>query len=693
MGYHRRHGGGYTNYAVALAFTLLSTATVHAQPTADPAAATSTSVPDAATSTSVPAATTSTAGSAAATSTSVPQVVARGLSSGATAALIIGLVLAGCTIYGVVMYLKHQRLQDAALATRKLDSHDDSPPYIEAGRHGSDDFDAYFGKQPPLNGAAASHCVKFATARGAMLAPPHVAVDINLLRAKSTPAMLSSSMSKQDALPRVSMAAVDDTPNDTVTAMRSYRSMIQQTMGDSVDVAWMSPNLWTTSDVLAEIKDSKARRFVARLPVELKTRDPSEKDMEAVVAFARLTGDFSFLSLTDLRIMALTYMFERELHGIDHIRKTPKVSETKVTGPKIPASKVRCRYLQTPGGCRNGATCPFSHNLKDKAASTEPLPPIDAPCRYFNSDTGCNAGDACRFQHIKVDTPLVPTSTTSPDDASAHTTSLQVEAATVETLSPVQEVEALVESAALPPPAVGPLRNANVKSRILSAGFGASTNAGAEGDDGKNWVHNDNKAEYTHSPFGSGKLTQAIDANVVQVGCITTDYSMQNVLLQMGLHLISTDGMVINRVKQWVLKCAACYKTTTELDRQFCPVCGNNTMERIACSLDKDTEQLTLYTRANRPANLRGSKFSLPMPTGGRSGDLLLREDQLMHGIWAQRQKSSAKVLKSAFGEHVAHDLGVKAEKQTTITVGYGRMNPNSQKGRERRGKKKRHTD
>ncbi|RQM29216.1 hypothetical protein B5M09_012929 [Aphanomyces astaci] len=241
MEYHRRHGGGYTNYAVALAFTLLSTATVHAQPTADPAAATSTSVPDAVTSTSAPAATTSTAGSAAATSTSVPQVVARGLNSGATAALIIGLVLAGCTIYGVVMYLKHQRLQDAALATRKLDSHDDSPPYIEAGRHGSDDFDAYFGKQPPLNGAAASHCVKFASARGAMLAPPHVAVDINLLRAKSTPAMLSSSMSKQDALPRVSMAAVDETPNDTVTAMRSYRSMIQQTMGDSVDVAWMSP--------------------------------------------------------------------------------------------------------------------------------------------------------------------------------------------------------------------------------------------------------------------------------------------------------------------------------------------------------------------------------------------------------------------------------------------------------------------
>ncbi|KAF0690509.1 Aste57867_18099 [Aphanomyces stellatus] len=435
------------------------------------------------------------------------------------------------------------------------------------------------------------------------------------------------------------------------------------------DLTNVAENLWTTNDVLAEIKDSKARRFVARLPVDLQTRDPSEKDMEAVVNFSRLTGDFQFLSLTDLRIMALAYMFERETNGIEHIRTTPKVSTTKVTGPKVPAAKVRCRYLQTPGGCRNGDKCPFSHNLKDNAAA-EPLPKINAPCRYFNSESGCTAGDDCRFQHVKVEPSAAVTEQATEDE--------------------IEEQDKVNET--LPPPAAAfpaAMRNANVKSRILSAGFSASSNAGAEDDDGKNWVSAENAAEYAQSPFGSDKVVQAVDSTI-QVGCITTDYSMQNVMLQMGLHLISTDGMVINRVKQWILKCVACYKTTTELTRQFCPVCGNNTLERVSCSLDKETEQLTLYTRANRSAKVRGTKFSLPMPTGGRNGDMLLREDQLMHGIWAQRQKSSAKVLKSAFGEHVAHDLGVKAEKQTTITIGVGRMNPNAQKGRERRGKKKR---
>lgn len=44
------------------------------------------------------------------------------------------------------------------------------------------------------------------------------------------------------------------------------------------------------------------------------------------------------------------------------------------------------------------------------------------------------------------------------------------------------------------------------------------------------------------------------------VGCMTADFAMQNVLLQMGLSLISTDGKRIQKVKSWVLRCHACFK-------------------------------------------------------------------------------------------------------------------------------------
>jgi RNA-binding protein NOB1 len=46
-------------------------------------------------------------------------------------------------------------------------------------------------------------------------------------------------------------------------------------------------------------------------------------------------------------------------------------------------------------------------------------------------------------------------------------------------------------------------------------------------------------------------------------GCMTADFAMQNVLLQMGLNLIGVEGKRINRVKTWVLRCHACFKYVT----------------------------------------------------------------------------------------------------------------------------------
>ena len=48
--------------------------------------------------------------------------------------------------------------------------------------------------------------------------------------------------------------------------------------------------------------------------------------------------------------------------------------------------------------------------------------------------------------------------------------------------------------------------------------------------------------------------------DVVEVGCMTADFAMQNVLLQMGLSLVGVDGKRIQRVKTWVLRCHACFK-------------------------------------------------------------------------------------------------------------------------------------
>lgn len=49
-------------------------------------------------------------------------------------------------------------------------------------------------------------------------------------------------------------------------------------------------------------------------------------------------------------------------------------------------------------------------------------------------------------------------------------------------------------------------------------------------------------------------------AELIKVGCMTADFAMQNVLLQMGLSLVGVEGKKIDRVKTWVLRCHACFK-------------------------------------------------------------------------------------------------------------------------------------
>ena len=95
------------------------------------------------------------------------------------------------------------------------------------------------------------------------------------------------------------------------------------------------------------------------------------------------------------------------------------------------------------------------------------------------------------------------------------------------------------------------------------------------------------------------------------VACLTNDFAMQNVLKQIGLHVLSADGVVIKVTKTWILRCYTCYFTTPKMDKQFCPRCGNKTLKRVSVTLNADgSQQIHISTR--RPLSTKGKKFSLP---------------------------------------------------------------------------------
>ena len=127
---------------------------------------------------------------------------------------------------------------------------------------------------------------------------------------------------------------------------------------------------------------------------------------------------------------------------------------------------------------------------------------------------------------------------------------------------------------------------------------------------------------------------------------------------------------------------------TTKMDKLFCPSCGNPSLAKLGVTLRKNGQPDFHYAKGRR-VNIRGSKYPLPNPKvrtewyavmcsgvcggvprlvvlcccldtpplfppplppalplsshpvcvqGGRQGDLLLREDQLLTGVWKQRR-------------------------------------------------------
>lgn len=264
-------------------------------------------------------------------------------------------------------------------------------------------------------------------------------------------------------------------------------------------------------------------------------------------------------------------------------------------------------------------------------------------------------------------------------------------------------------------------RRDEMSSRIFG-GTGFSGQDDFVEDDGEGWIT-------TKSDITTMKASGALDPNnntnnlahdakkitgppaEQRTACATTDFAMQNVLLQMNLPLLSVDGMKIRKLKNWVTRCGACYKIYTSSEyriggygsrRLFCSHCGSDMMQRIACSVDGKTGRLRLHLSKKHKHNLRGTKFSLPKPgTGNRfQGDLLLREDQLLMGAWSlkARMRSGGKAKEAAesiFGNDIASNVGCQVQSMSCddIRVGFGRRNPNAAKGRERRGKKKKSSE
>ncbi|KAF9108075.1 Nin1 binding protein [Mortierella sp. AM989] len=413
----------------------------------------------------------------------------------------------------------------------------------------------------------------------------------------------------------------------------------------------LADKFYTIPEVLNEIRDRQARNDLAMLPFDIEVINPTEASVRAVAAFARKTGDYAVLSATDLRVLALTYQLEFEHCGMKRIRTEPLRPNVQA-GTKKPAAPKRTKHSakEITGDFEDEETTEQTKEEQEQDATNEQGNTVleeeseDEEEEYDENEQ--------QVQDVteKLDSLSTAETTTQGEE---HQDKSSVSVANADAADDTKETESTEKAG----------------------------NGEEEDDDDGEWITPENVKKFKrHGTLKPKKKVR--QALLMQVACTTGDFAMQNVLLQMGLNLLSIDGLRISKVKNWVLRCHACTKVTSDMDKKFCPSCGNATLMRTSTSTDQNGN-VKYYLKKNMVYNLRGTKYSIPTPKGGRkNNDLILREDQREYELSLKFQRRQKKI--DAFDPDYAPRL---LEGQIDVrnpfgapVVGYGKRNPNAVK-------------
>ncbi|XP_004431843.1 PREDICTED: RNA-binding protein NOB1 [Ceratotherium simum simum] len=201
-------------------------------------------------------------------------------------------------------------------------------------------------------------------------------------------------------------------------------------------------------------------------------------------------------------------------------------------------------------------------------------------------------------------------------------------------------------------------------------------------DDGGGWITPSNIKQIQR------EMEQCAVPKDVQVGCVTTDFAMQNVLLQMGLHVLAVNGMLIREARSYILRCHGCFKTTSDMSRVFCSHCGNKTLKKVSVTVSDDGTLHMHFSRNPKVLNPRGLRYSLPTPKGGKYAiNPHLTEDQRFPQLRLSRKaRQKTDVFApdyiagvSPFAENdISSRSATLQVRDNTLGAGRRRLNPNA---------------
>ncbi|XP_071401191.1 RNA-binding protein NOB1 isoform X1 [Centroberyx affinis] len=335
-------------------------------------------------------------------------------------------------------------------------------------------------------------------------------------------------------------------------------------------------NIYTLKDVVDEIRDKPTRRSLAFLPYQLNFKEPHPEHIRLVTEFSKKTGDYPSLSATDIKVLALTYQLELEHVGAEHLRKEPEVKVQIQSTQRHPEAPVNVAGFHFPS--RKPAD--GSSGGRQSPAQTQTSVPADE----FNS-----------FQFWRNPLPSIEADLL--DLLNVDDITVSDSRSEVETLPETEEQRESEDHSG------------------EESGEDEEEEGDDDDDDGGGWITPSNISQVK---MESGDWTAPAD---VRVGCLTTDFAMQNVLIQIGLHVLSVNGMLIKQARNHILRCHACFKTTTNMSKVFCSHCGNKTLKKIAVTVSEDGSIQMHLSKNPKVLNPKGLRYTLPTPQGGKHGN------------------------------------------------------------------------
>lgn len=357
----------------------------------------------------------------------------------------------------------------------------------------------------------------------------------------------------------------------------------------------LAENIVTIRGVLDEIKNKRQIKRLVVLPYDITVREPTPESIRTVCEFAKKTGDFASLSAVDLKVVALTYELEKEHVGTDHLRKEPVIAKTIV----------------------------HKFTAKPPEISSDGFFPKNFDPNVVSSKTESEVGDGeaaeeedAEFNEEEFEKELA-------EKFGKLNTEEGDEKVPAEDDEEEEDEEDVSEVLKKVDPSEVALDEEEDGEEDRDDEEEAGENDEDEDSDDGGWITPSNVKVVKR------EMTRDVrEEKPVVVACMTTDFSVQNVCKQIGLHLSAIDGRVIREARTFILRCYTCFRTTTLVHKIFCPKCGHKTLKRCAVSIDENGQQ-TIHINMRRPLTAKGKNKSLPLFKGGKhSSNPIIFEDQ-----------------------------------------------------------------